>query len=281
MYAYDSFGRRVSKIEDGVQERYVYDGNNLIATLNNASGLIKANTFGPGIDQPIGSSANSANQFYYANHQGSIMTLADTSSIVSQYKYEPFGATSVNGDSVNQLRYTSREQDHEDIYFYRFRYYDPTINIFVNEDPIGIRGGINKYKYVNNDPVNEIDPLGLARFCYRPLEKTRVVIGVPGSPADKDNLIIGHEHIWYDDKKENIGFGNYPTGTFTEDPSKLSSYKNCSDNYEDDLIREAVDKTEKGAYDLFSNNCQDWADRVRNQYWKLWQDKYNACSLKE
>jgi uncharacterized protein RhaS with RHS repeats len=32
---------------------------------------------------------------------------------------------------------------------------------FVNEDPIGLAGGINVYAYVENNPVNALDPLGL------------------------------------------------------------------------------------------------------------------------
>jgi hypothetical protein len=44
----------------------------------------------------------------------------------------------------------------------RARYYDPEIGRFINKDPIGWRGGINMYAYVLNNPVNFVDPLGLA-----------------------------------------------------------------------------------------------------------------------
>ena len=37
---------------------------------------------------------------------------------------------------------------------------------FISEDPIGLAGGINRYAYVLNTPVNAIDPTGL-KICFR------------------------------------------------------------------------------------------------------------------
>ena len=41
------------------------------------------------------------------------------------------------------------------------RYYDPDIGRYLSPDPIGLRGGLNLYAYVGNDPVNWMDPEGL------------------------------------------------------------------------------------------------------------------------
>jgi uncharacterized protein RhaS with RHS repeats len=46
--------------------------------------------------------------------------------------------------------------------FMRARYYVPSAGRFINPDPIGIAGGLNLYRYVQNDPVDFVDPSGLS-----------------------------------------------------------------------------------------------------------------------
>jgi RHS repeat-associated protein len=61
-------------------------------------------------------------------------------------------------ETLNPYRYTGREYDTDDLYYYRARYYDPTIGRFITPDPIGFLGGdTNFYRYVGNDPVNFVD----------------------------------------------------------------------------------------------------------------------------
>lgn len=48
-------------------------------------------------------------------------------------------------------------------YYMKARYYDPKVGRFVSEDPSGFEGGdVNLMAYVGNNPVNGIDPFGLA-----------------------------------------------------------------------------------------------------------------------
>ena len=55
---------------------------------------------------------------------------------------------------------------------YRARYYDPTLQRFISEDPIGFDSGdFNWYRYVGDDPVDLVDPWGLKKYEITPPEK--------------------------------------------------------------------------------------------------------------
>jgi RHS repeat-associated protein len=42
-----------------------------------------------------------------------------------------------------------------------FRDFDPKTGRYIETDPIGLAGGMNRYSYVDANPVNRIDPTGL------------------------------------------------------------------------------------------------------------------------
>jgi RHS repeat-associated protein len=96
-------------------------------------------------------------------------------SITTNYTYQPFGATTAGGSaSGNSYEFTGRENDGTGLYFYRARYYSPTFQRFIAQDPIGFTGGdVNLYGYSTEDPVDNVDSSGLCsdpggsgiRFC--------------------------------------------------------------------------------------------------------------------
>jgi len=121
---------------------------------------------------------------------GSTLALADaTGNLPTQYTFEPFGNTTIAGSSTtNSFAYTGRELDATGLYFYRARYYNPQLNRFISEDPIGLTGGINIYAYVGNRPTTFVDPLG---YDACPNVK-RQIAGSAGGVV-KTWLDFGHE----------------------------------------------------------------------------------------
>jgi RHS repeat-associated protein len=63
--------------------------------------------------------------------------------------------------TTNSFAYTGRELDAGNLYYYRARYYNPQLQRFISEDPIGINGGDNFYRYADDNPVSYVDPFGL------------------------------------------------------------------------------------------------------------------------
>jgi RHS repeat-associated protein len=76
----------------------------------------------------------------------------------------PFGQADVSIETVeNNLRFPGQYFDLETGLHYNWhRYYDPETGRYLTPDPIGLAEGMNLYAYVQNDPVNLIDPEGLS-----------------------------------------------------------------------------------------------------------------------
>ncbi len=73
----------------------------------------------------------------------------------------PFTLTQTGGASTSSYKYTGREDDGTGLAYYRARYYQPRLQRFIAEDPIGFAGGdVNLYGYVGNNPILRTDPSG-------------------------------------------------------------------------------------------------------------------------
>ena len=106
----------------------------------------------------------SSNLFYGRDHLGSIRTTTDNSGIVqASYRFNPFGQVSkLEGAGDSDFQYAGMYiHSRSGLNLAAYRAYSPAIGRWINRDPIEEDGGVNLYGYVENDPINLSDPLGL------------------------------------------------------------------------------------------------------------------------
>ncbi len=110
--------------------------------------------------------------FYHQDGLGTVTDLTDSAGVTAKsYSYDAYGNILESPGTVEQpYTYTGRELDSETgLYYYRARYYDAGTGRFLQNDPIGFRGGdLNLYRYVVNNPLNFRDPVGLQNTAVFP-----------------------------------------------------------------------------------------------------------------
>jgi RHS repeat-associated protein len=168
-FKYDPLGRRIYKSSSSSTSVFAYDGDNLIEETNTSGAVVARYSQGQNIDEPLAMLRSSATSYYHADGLGSITSLSSGAGALTQtYAYDSFGKqTSSSGSLTNPFQYAARESDIETgLYYYRARYYDPSVGRFTSEDPISSRGGINFYVYVGNSSPQLTDPYGLIPSCH-------------------------------------------------------------------------------------------------------------------
>jgi len=193
--ASDYLGRRVRKSVSNyvagvwqlaLDHRYLYDGVNLIATLDASQTLLYSFNWGSDlsgtlqgaggvgglISMTIHSGPLAGTYFYCYDGNGNVIALVNAAdgTVVARYEYGPFGELiRATGPLafVNPFRFSTKFQDDETgLLYYGFRYYNPSTGRFLSRDPFEEEGGLNLYAFVLNHPVSGVDPLGLALYAF-------------------------------------------------------------------------------------------------------------------
>lgn len=178
-YTYDAFDRRIAVTTDAngsgrataQTTHYVYDGDNIVLTLDDHGAVTHRYLYGAETDSILAdehvSQSGQPGQILWMlpNHQGSIQDVVSSSgAVLNHIEYNSFGVivSQTNPSLGTIFTFTGREWDvTAGLYYYRARYYDAGSQQFISEDPLGLGAeDPNLARYVDNNPVNALDPTG-------------------------------------------------------------------------------------------------------------------------
>ena len=119
--------------------------------------------FGGGIGGLLNLRQNGQGYDYMYDGIGNVTALLDPNQqVVASYRYDTFGKLVAKSGAVEQpFQFsTKRYEAGVGLNYYGYRFYAPDLGRWMNRDPLGEAGGINLYGFVQNDPVNWVDPEG-------------------------------------------------------------------------------------------------------------------------
>ena len=168
-YTYNAEDVRVRNLCAGEDTKYTYNTNCKLSKLlwKDTNGTVTKYVYGRGL---IGEETGSSFTTYHFDCRGSTVALTNASGVITDtFQYDTYGKLiSRTGTSNVIFGYNGRDgvvTDTNGLVYMRARYYSPDMRRFVNADIIRGRisdsTSLNRYAYVNGNPVSFIDPFGL------------------------------------------------------------------------------------------------------------------------
>lgn len=170
---YDADGNRVARTRGGVTTYYLYDPlGRLLEEIDATGTTIARYVHGIGL---ISREAGSTISVYHYDSRGSTVALTDLDgTITDSYAYSPYGAVQRDSGNTtpNPFTYSGRDgvlDDGNGLYGMQARFYAPELMRFVQKDPawtgrLDRPQSINRYAFVEGNPVEWIDPTGESGF---------------------------------------------------------------------------------------------------------------------
>ncbi|MDX2249416.1 MAG: SpvB/TcaC N-terminal domain-containing protein [Bacteroidia bacterium] len=140
-------------------------------------------------------------RYQYSNHLGSVgLECEDSGQIISYEEYHPYGTTAYQARNAEiraaskRYRYTGMERDEESgLAYHTARYYVVWLGRWGSCDPIGIRAGLNLFRYVSNNFLVKRDPTGLdeVTIYHRTTEGAAASMARTGASTSRSRA-----HVW-------------------------------------------------------------------------------------
>lgn len=246
--SYDPLGRLFQVGGTTGVTTFLYDGDDLVGEYNTAGVLLRRYVHGTGPDEPLlwyeGSGLNDRRHLR-SDYQGSVVAIADaTGASVGVNAFSEYGVRSIG--NTGRFQYTGQIHIPElGLYYYKARMYSGNWGRFLQVDPVGYQDDVNLYAYVGNDPLNGIDPTGMAR-CKKNMAEDRCEQALRDSDVARDNARAAASNL------RDVA-GRMTSGTLTDaDKSALT------------VIEQRFGKnftTEKGL-NKFAKGLDDAANRI-------------------
>ena len=165
-YMYDSSSRRVKKTIAGVTTVSVWEGSQVIAEYNEATGALLAEYVYAG-DRLVAREQGSVRRYYHADRLSTRVITDATGNVLGTQDHLPFGEDAGVSGETEKHRFTSYERDAETGTDYAVnRQHQNANGRFMQPDPlagdIANPQSLNRYSYSLNEPIDLTDPLGLS-----------------------------------------------------------------------------------------------------------------------
>ncbi|RDH41396.1 RHS repeat-associated core domain-containing protein [Zooshikella ganghwensis] len=173
-YFYNSFLAEIKKYQNDTltqTTRFVREGN-LALQERDAENTVKREyvwglSKGGGVGGLLSLTQDNQHYYYVYDGKGNIVGVVNQANeVVAGYHYEPFGKrVSKSGTFEQPFGFSTKRYDEDTgLLYYGYRYYIPHQSIWLTRDPLGERGGINLYGFVDSNPIMYVDPYGLFEF---------------------------------------------------------------------------------------------------------------------
>lgn len=167
-YTYNRFGERIKKVVYSQTSKpkvtyYLYDGHQLSAEADGTGKITAQYLYLE--ERPVIKLEGERAYAIHTDHLGAPRAVTDEAQhIVWQADYSPFGLVEIGQEKITlNLRLPGQYADEETGTYYNYRRdYDPNTGRYLTSDPIGLKGGLSLYAYVENNPLGRSDSRGLA-----------------------------------------------------------------------------------------------------------------------